>query len=179
MGQQPLWFISASFEGVARFGLAKFQDAAMFSSATFRSDAIAAVAFMLVSVSLTTAASASAAGPTSCPRDGYITRGDRCTSLSNGVLSVQTVSAGNYVAVNYYRSSGGSLSAKLGYERSGSTTYSSYIETTQAGRRRPGRSRRPAIPPARTTCMRSGWRTWAVPRSVPRRCHVRRSSSGR
>jgi hypothetical protein len=134
MGQQPLWFISASFEGVARFGLAKFQDAAMFSSATFRSDAIAAVAFMLVSVSLTTAASASAAGPTSCPRDGYITRGDRCTSLSNGVLSVQTVSAGNYVAVNYYRSSGGSLSAKLGYERSGSTTYSSYIDMSAAPR---------------------------------------------
>jgi hypothetical protein len=82
---------------------------------------------MTASVSLVAAPSASAAGPTTCPSDGYITKGDRCTTLSNGVLSVRTVSAGNYAAVNYYRKDGGSLSAKLGYERSGSTTYSSYI----------------------------------------------------
>ncbi|MFE9629240.1 hypothetical protein [Streptomyces sp. NPDC006527] len=89
--------------------------------------AIAAVAVMIAPFSFATATPAAAAGPTSCPSDGYITRGDRCTSLSNGVLYVGTVSAGNWIHVNYYRSSGGSLSAKLGYERSGSSVYSSYI----------------------------------------------------
>ncbi|MEV5436512.1 hypothetical protein AB0K80_10815 [Streptomyces sp. NPDC052682] len=87
---------------------------------------------MAASVSLVAAPSASAAGATSCPRDGYITKGDRCTTLSNGVLSVGTVSAGNWVSVNYYRKDGGSLSAKLGYERSGSTVYSSYINMSTA-----------------------------------------------
>ncbi|MFB8771465.1 hypothetical protein [Streptomyces broussonetiae] len=89
--------------------------------------ALAAVAVMIASISLATATPAAAAGATSCPSDGYITRWDRCTSLSNGVLSLRTVSAGNYITVNYYRSSGSSLSAKLGYERSGSSVYSSYI----------------------------------------------------
>ncbi|GAA4043867.1 hypothetical protein GCM10022233_11430 [Streptomyces shaanxiensis] len=70
---------------------------------------------------------ASAAGATSCPSDGTITRWDRCTSLDNGVLSVSTTSAGNYVDVNYYRTGGGSLSAKLGYERSGNSVYSGFI----------------------------------------------------
>jgi hypothetical protein len=72
-------------------------------------------------------APSSAAGATSCPRDGHITDGDRCTTLDNGVLSVGTVSAGNYVRVNYYRTGGGSLSAKLGYECSGSSVYSGFI----------------------------------------------------
>jgi hypothetical protein len=73
-------------------------------------------------------------GATECPREGYITRGDRCTSLDNGVLSVRTVSAGNYITVNYYRSSGGSLSAKLGYERSGRSIYSSSINMSTTPR---------------------------------------------
>lgn len=94
--------------------------------------AIAAVAVMIASISFATATPAAAAGATSCPSDGYISRGDRCTSLDNGVLSVRTVSAGNYITVNYYRKSGGSLSAKLGYERSGSSTYSSYINMSTA-----------------------------------------------
>jgi hypothetical protein len=74
---------------------------------------------------------ASAAGATSCPSDGYITRGDRCTKLSNGILSVRTVSAGNYVAVNYYRTGGSTLTAKLGYERNGSNTWSGFITMNQ------------------------------------------------
>ncbi|SMF59208.1 hypothetical protein SAMN02745830_04676 [Streptomyces sp. Amel2xC10] len=48
------------------------------------------------------------------------------------MLSVRTVQTGNYVAVNYYRSGGGSLTAKLGYERSGSSTYSSNINMSNA-----------------------------------------------
>jgi hypothetical protein len=94
--------------------------------------AVAAVAVMIASISLVTATPAAAGGMTSCPSDGYVTSGDRCTSLSNGVLSVHTVSAGNYITVTYYRSSGGSLSAKLGYERSGSSIYSSYINMSTA-----------------------------------------------
>lgn len=96
--------------------------------------AIAAVAVTTASVSLLAATPAAAAGPTSCPSDGYISRGDRCTSISNGVLYIGTVSAGNYAAVNYYRSEGGSLSAKLGYERSGSSIYSSYINMSDTPR---------------------------------------------
>ncbi len=75
---------------------------------------------------------ASAAGATSCPSDGRITQWDRCTSLSNGVLSVRTQTSGNYVTVNYYRTGGSSLSARLGYERSGSSVYSGFINMTSA-----------------------------------------------
>ncbi|MGW8352341.1 hypothetical protein [Streptomyces wedmorensis] len=89
--------------------------------------AMAAVAALTASVSLATAPSAFASGATSCPRDGYITKGDRCTTLTGGILSVRTSSPGSSVDVNYYRTSSGSLSAKLGYERSGSSVYSSYI----------------------------------------------------
>ncbi|MEU6884701.1 hypothetical protein ABZ918_05665 [Streptomyces viridosporus] len=75
---------------------------------------------------------ASAAGPTSCPRDGEITRWDRCTALSNGVLSVHTVKDGSHVRVNYYRTGGGSLTAKLGYERSGTSVFSANINMSTA-----------------------------------------------
>ncbi|AJF70378.1 hypothetical protein [Streptomyces vietnamensis] len=97
---------------------------------TFRRSAtraVAAVAVMTASVSLAAAPSAFASGATSCPRDGYITPGDRCTTLSGGILSIQTSSPGSSVYVNYYRTGSGSLSAKLGYERSGVSGYSSYI----------------------------------------------------
>lgn len=93
---------------------------------------MAAVSAMTVSLTLVAAAPAFASGATTCPRDGFITKGDRCTSLSNGVLSVGTVAAGNYVGVNYYRTGGSALSAKLGYERSGSSVYSSYISMNTA-----------------------------------------------
>ncbi|MFE0737463.1 hypothetical protein [Streptomyces sp. NPDC058855] len=43
-----------------------------------------------------------------------------------------TVSQGTYVNVNYYRTGGSALSAKLGYERSGSSVYSSYISMNSA-----------------------------------------------
>ncbi|MFF7441110.1 hypothetical protein [Streptomyces sp. NPDC008122] len=65
---------------------------------------------------------ASAAGAKSCPSDGWITRWDRCSTLSNGVLSVSTNTTGTSVGVAYWRSSGGALTAKLGYERN-STNY--------------------------------------------------------
>ncbi|MFD0150927.1 hypothetical protein ACWGQ4_14240 [Streptomyces sp. NPDC055721] len=61
---------------------------------------------------------AAAAGATTCPSDGWITRWDRCTKLDNGILSMSTTTTGNYVSVNYYRTKSGSLTAKLGYERS-------------------------------------------------------------
>lgn len=67
------------------------------------------------------------AAVTSCPRDGYITQGDRCTTLDNGFLSIHLANKGTSVHVGYYRKSGGSLTGKLGYERGGSTVYSSNI----------------------------------------------------
>lgn len=67
------------------------------------------------------------AAVTSCPSDGYISRGDRCTTLSNGYLSIHLANTGSSVHVGYYRKSGGSLSGQLGYERGGSTVWSSSI----------------------------------------------------
>ncbi|MFE2943359.1 hypothetical protein ACFXKG_30545 [Streptomyces sp. NPDC059255] len=69
-----------------------------------------------------------AAGPamanvTSCPSNGNPGGGQRCTTLSNGVLAVSGVSDGTYVNVNYYRASGGSLTGRLGWERNGTTTW--------------------------------------------------------
>ncbi|GGT21834.1 hypothetical protein [Streptomyces purpureus] len=58
-----------------------------------------------------------AGGATSCPSDGWITKGGRCTKMSNGILSAYTTNTGNYIKVNYYRTGGGALTAKLGYER--------------------------------------------------------------
>ncbi|MFE3072001.1 hypothetical protein [Streptomyces sp. NPDC059247] len=66
---------------------------------------------------------ASADGATSCPLDGWITEGSRCSKLGNGVLSAYTNNAGNYIKVNYYRTGGGSLTARIGYERLGVNNY--------------------------------------------------------
>ncbi|MFF5977002.1 hypothetical protein ACFY7C_36435 [Streptomyces sp. NPDC012769] len=38
--------------------------------------------------------------------------------MTNGILSIYPTSNGNAVMVNYYRTGGGALTAKLGYERS-------------------------------------------------------------
>lgn len=62
---------------------------------------------------------AAAAGPTSCPSNGSIDSWSKCSSLSNGVLFISTTRTGNYVMVSYYRASGGALTARLGWERSG------------------------------------------------------------
>ncbi|MFD0141451.1 MULTISPECIES: hypothetical protein [unclassified Streptomyces] len=69
---------------------------------------------------------AQAAGATSCPSDGDLPGSARCSSLSNGVLSTYSTSTGNYVHVAYYRKSGGSLTAKLGHERSSVNNWWAY-----------------------------------------------------
>ncbi|MGW9376885.1 hypothetical protein ACWHAO_02270 [Streptomyces albidoflavus] len=61
---------------------------------------------------------------TSCPRDGDPGGGQRCTTIGNGVLTVRGSST--YITVNYYRKSGGSLTARNGMERNGSNTWASY-----------------------------------------------------
>lgn len=60
---------------------------------------------------------------TSCPSDGYITRGTRCTTLSNGILWIGLGSGGSYANVIYDKKAGGSITGKLGYLRGGSTHY--------------------------------------------------------
>ncbi|MFI9617082.1 hypothetical protein ACIHCM_36410 [Streptomyces sp. NPDC052023] len=40
---------------------------------------------------------------------------------------MSTTTSGNWARVNYYRESGGSLTAKLGYERSGTNVWSASI----------------------------------------------------
>ncbi|MFC9393994.1 hypothetical protein ACFTWS_12660 [Streptomyces sp. NPDC057027] len=53
----------------------------------------------------------------------------RCTSLSNGVLGHGQRMDGSYTRwdTNYYKSGGSAVSVRLGYTRSGVTTYSSYF----------------------------------------------------
>ncbi|MEV8626496.1 hypothetical protein [Streptomyces sp. NPDC051079] len=80
-----------------------------------RTAAVAAAAASLLGLG---AGPAFASGATSCPSDGVLGGSARCSTLSNGVLSAYSTSAGNYIKVNYYRSGGGALTAKLGYERS-------------------------------------------------------------
>lgn len=62
------------------------------------------------------------AGATSCPRDGGLPGGAKCSTIGNGVLSIYPTSNGTSVYVNYYRTAGGALTAKLGVER-GSVNY--------------------------------------------------------
>jgi lipid-binding SYLF domain-containing protein len=65
-------------------------------------------------------------GVTSCPSDGNPGGGQRCTTIGNGVLSVRGNSGNSYYTVNYYRSGGGSLTARNGVERSGTNTWAGY-----------------------------------------------------
>ncbi|MBD0712432.1 MULTISPECIES: hypothetical protein [unclassified Streptomyces] len=60
---------------------------------------------------------------TSCPSDGYITKGDRCTKLSNGYLSIGLGNGGSYISVDYNKTGGSAITGKLGYLRGGSTYY--------------------------------------------------------
>ncbi|MGW7287578.1 hypothetical protein ACWGH4_19050 [Streptomyces sp. NPDC054847] len=66
------------------------------------------------------------AAVTSCPSDGHLPGGARCSKLSNGVLSAHTTSRGDYIMVGYYRASGGSLTAKLGWERHSTNNWWAY-----------------------------------------------------
>ncbi|WP_158712252.1 hypothetical protein [Streptomyces sp. NRRL F-5135] len=82
---------------------------------------------MINAMPLITAAPAMADGVTTCPANGNPGGGQRCSTITNGTLSVAGKSDGSYVHVNYYRKSGGSLSGRVGWERNGSTTWSAKI----------------------------------------------------
>jgi hypothetical protein len=90
----------------------------------------AVIVGLAVTFPLITAAPAMATGVTSCPSDGNPGGGQRCTTLSNGVLSVRGSST--YAAVNYYRKSGGSLTGRIGWERNGANTWDSYQDMSAA-----------------------------------------------
>ncbi|MDV9186882.1 hypothetical protein R6L23_01335 [Streptomyces sp. SR27] len=60
---------------------------------------------------------------TSCPGDGYITRGDRCTKLDNGYLSIHLGSGGSYANVVYRKTAGDPITGKLGFLRGGVISY--------------------------------------------------------
>ncbi|GGX24614.1 hypothetical protein [Streptomyces lomondensis] len=96
-----------------------------------RSGIRAAVIGATAIASLGIGALPASAAVTSCPNDGYITRGDRCTTLSNGYLSIHLANSGTYVHVGYYRKSGGSLTGKLGWERGGTNHWSSSINMSK------------------------------------------------
>ncbi|MCK1817188.1 hypothetical protein MTQ13_23390 [Streptomyces sp. XM4011] len=57
--------------------------------------------------------------------------GARCTSLSNGTLYVRK-SADPSVTVQYYKSGGSSIYARLGFEQNGQNTWDSYKTMTYA-----------------------------------------------
>ncbi|MEU6934815.1 hypothetical protein AB0A05_37615 [Streptomyces sp. NPDC046374] len=54
-----------------------------------------------------------------CPGSGDVTPGDKCTTLSNGVLMINETSTGSSVGLQYYKSGGAAVSARLGYLRQG------------------------------------------------------------
>jgi hypothetical protein len=66
------------------------------------------------------------AGVTECPSDGNPGGGQRCTAIGNGVLSVRGIGNGSYYTVNYYRKSGGSLTARNGVERGGTNHWAGF-----------------------------------------------------
>lgn len=66
------------------------------------------------------------AGPTECPRNGNPGGGQRCTVLDNGVLTVRNGGDRSFYTVNYYRTGGGSLTARNGVERSGNNTWAAF-----------------------------------------------------
>jgi hypothetical protein len=66
---------------------------------------------------------------TYCDSSGYTATGEpmeRCTSLSNGILAVKQSSSG-VVSTEYYKSGGSTISAQLGYSRSGTNHYASAV----------------------------------------------------
>lgn len=56
--------------------------------------------------------------------------GQRCTTLSNGVLTVSATDRGASVLVDYYRKGGGSTSGRLGYERNGNNKWGRWQDMT-------------------------------------------------
>lgn len=70
-----------------------------------------------------------ASAVTYCDSAGYTSTNEpmeRCTSLTNGILAVKQASGG-VVGVEYYKSGGSTISAQLGYSRSGTSHYSSAV----------------------------------------------------
>jgi hypothetical protein len=70
-----------------------------------------------------------ASAVTYCDSSGHTVTGlptERCTSLSNGILAVSQNSNG-LVSTEYYKSGGSTISAKLGYSRSGTSHYGSAV----------------------------------------------------
>ncbi|WP_330289809.1 hypothetical protein [Streptomyces sp. NBC_00576] len=64
-----------------------------------------------------------------CDSSGYSETSEpmeRCTSLSNGLLGIHQASNG-VVGVEYTKSGGSTISAKLGYSRSGTNHYASAV----------------------------------------------------
>lgn len=86
----------------------------------------AAVTAAAVIGALTAGISPAAAGVTECPRGGNPGGGQRCTTLSNGVLTVAGTGDGKSVEVDYYRKNGGALTGRVGWERSGRNTWGSW-----------------------------------------------------
>lgn len=69
---------------------------------------------------------------TYCDSSGYTVINqptERCTSLSNGILGVHQASDGGVTVVSaeYYKSGGSTISAKLGYSRSGVAHYAGAV----------------------------------------------------
>ncbi|MFF8597514.1 hypothetical protein ACF065_01095 [Streptomyces sp. NPDC015232] len=87
--------------------------------------AVAAAITLVPVLGAASTASAGTAGAqvTTCPSDGYITRGDRCTTLSNGYLSIHLGDGGKTILVVYRKTGGSAITGKLGYLRSGNTHY--------------------------------------------------------
>ncbi|MFI5875997.1 hypothetical protein ACIBAH_26805 [Streptomyces sp. NPDC051445] len=70
-----------------------------------------------------------ASAVTYCDSAGYTVTSEpmeRCTSLSNGILAVKQASGG-VVSTEYYKSGGSTISAQLGYSRSGTSHYASAV----------------------------------------------------
>lgn len=70
-----------------------------------------------------------ASAVTYCDSSGYTVTNEpmeRCTSLSNGILAVKQSSSG-VVSSEYYKSGGSTISAQLGYSRSGTSHYASAV----------------------------------------------------
>lgn len=69
-----------------------------------------------------------------CDHSGFTSAGEpmqRCTSLSNGILthwkSLSSDNNSTNIRTRYYKSGGSTVSVRVGYIYNGSTTYSSYF----------------------------------------------------
>ncbi|MFJ1562566.1 hypothetical protein [Streptomyces mirabilis] len=75
-----------------------------------------------------------ASAVTYCDSSGYTSTNEpveRCTSLDNGILAIHQGSSG-VIGVSYYKSGGSTtISAKLGYSRSGTSHYASAVSISK------------------------------------------------